>query len=237
MYHPTNAIVLSSIKYGDSSRILRCYTREFGLVGYLVSSVNSKKSIVKPGMLLPLTQLSLVATYKAKGTLERIKDAGIHRQNGNMHQYPVRNALALFLAELLSKSIKEESPNPEKFDFIAENCQILATQAEISPHFHLQFMAQLTTYLGFAPNFGVPQNHTYFDLAEGIFTAARPLHPYFMDKSVSAGFVQLFSGEKVQLPKKLRQALMQDLLQYYRIHIAEFGQLKSVEVLAAVFND
>ena len=39
----TKAIVLSSLKYGDTSLIVRCYTEQLGLKSFIAKGVFSKK--------------------------------------------------------------------------------------------------------------------------------------------------------------------------------------------------
>ena len=39
MIAKTNAIVLSKIKYGDNDLIIKCYTKEFGVVSFLQKGV------------------------------------------------------------------------------------------------------------------------------------------------------------------------------------------------------
>ena len=117
-YHSSKAIVLSALKYGDTSRIVRLYTDQFGLISVLINSVSSKKSAVRPSMLLPLTLLDIVHTHKGDGKLERIKEAKMDLTYTAIPYDPVRNALALFLAELFGKVLREETENREKFDFV-----------------------------------------------------------------------------------------------------------------------
>ena len=65
-YYSSKAIVLSAIKYGDTSRIVRLYTDQFGLISVLINSVSSKKSTVRSSMLLPLTLLEIIHTHKER---------------------------------------------------------------------------------------------------------------------------------------------------------------------------
>jgi DNA repair protein RecO (recombination protein O) len=238
-YFPTQAIVINSIKYGESSRVLRCYTREFGLQAYMLNSVSRKKSLVKAGMLLPLTQLNLVVTHKGKGTLERIKEAQIDQHYHTIPIDPVRNALALFMAEVLSRALKEEQPNPDKFDFVCNYCRLLDTETQIRAHFHISFLLGLSRYLGFYPDLQSAAKGQLFDMMEGRFTHTGPLHPYCMTAECTEALKALLNSrvndEHAHIAKATRRALLRDLLAYYRIHIEEFGQLKSLEVLEEVF--
>ncbi|WP_431111606.1 DNA repair protein RecO, partial [Winogradskyella poriferorum] len=74
----TKAIVLSSLKYGDTSLIVRAFTESDGVKSYLLKGVlASKKGKLKPAYFLPLMQLELVAVHKNKGTLETIKEVKV----------------------------------------------------------------------------------------------------------------------------------------------------------------
>ena len=66
-YHHSKGIVLSALKYGESGRIVRIYTEEFGLLSFLVNSVGSKRGVVRSSMLLPLSLVELVHTNKGEG--------------------------------------------------------------------------------------------------------------------------------------------------------------------------
>jgi len=74
----TRAIVLSSLKYGDTSLIVKAFTLSDGLKSYLLKGVlTSKKGKLKSAYFQPLTQLELVANHKNKGTLEAIREARV----------------------------------------------------------------------------------------------------------------------------------------------------------------
>ena len=240
MYSSTRAIVLSSIKYGENSRVLRCYTEEFGLQAYMVNSVRSKRSVIKSSMLLPLTQLELVASNKGKGTLERIKESKVSIVYDNLVFDPVKNSLAIFLAEVLGKSLKEEQSNPEKFQFISDACQMLYGLEKTSAHFHISFLLGLSRYLGFYPDVASAKRGVYFDLSEGIFLQNTPLHPHYMDEEVTKGLKTLLNStladEHVRLPKAVRKQLLYDFLAYYKFHVDGFGDLKSLEILEELFT-
>lgn len=205
----------------------------------MLNSVSSKKGTVKAGMILPLTQLDLVVTHKGKGTLERIKEAQIAVHYHIIPLDPVRNALALFMAEVLSRAIKEEQPNPDKFDFVQGYCQLLDSAKDIAPHFHVSFLLGLSRFLGFFPDLSSSTRGELFDMMEGRFVTNKPLHPYCMTSESSHALKTLLNGswndEHIRIPKPIRQALLHDMLAYYRIHIEDFGQLKSLEVLEELF--
>lgn len=63
----TKAIVLSAVKYGDSSLIVKCFTELSGVKSYLVKGVlSAKRGKIKPAYFQPLSQLEVVANHKIK---------------------------------------------------------------------------------------------------------------------------------------------------------------------------
>ena len=59
----TKAIVLSSLKYSDSSLIVKCFTEEDGLKSYMLRGIlKSKKGKLKAAYFQPLTLLKLEAS-------------------------------------------------------------------------------------------------------------------------------------------------------------------------------
>ncbi|MGA0942798.1 MAG: DNA repair protein RecO, partial [Flavobacteriaceae bacterium] len=73
----TELIVLSRLRYGDTSLIVRAYTRELGLQSYMIKGVlKPKKTGLKPSYFQSLTRLNAVVTYSAKTQkLEAIREA------------------------------------------------------------------------------------------------------------------------------------------------------------------
>lgn len=237
-YHHSKGIVLSSLKYGDSSRIVRVYTDGFGLLSFLVNSVGNKRGVVRSSMLLPLTLLEIVHTHKGAGKLERIKESKMDLTYTAIPYDPVRNAVALFLAELFTKSLREEEANEAKFEFVRGACLALDTLDELPAAFHLSIWAKLTQYLGFGPEVKEAKIDQFFDLKDGAFLTQPPLtHPY-LDPATSAYLRHALSWDfkgPIQIPKEGRKSLLEGLDNFMNIHLDGFGRFKSLEVLSELF--
>ena len=145
----TKAIVLTSLKYGDSSLIVKAFTASDGLKSYLLKGVlAAKKGKLKTAYFQPLTQLEIVAYHKNKGTLESIREAKIDYHYQTLHTDIAKNAITMFLAEMLGNSIHEEERNEGLFEFLEASLQWLDAHDDIS-NFHLYFLLRLTKYFGF----------------------------------------------------------------------------------------
>ena len=237
-YHHSKGIVLSSLKYGDSSRIVRVYTDSFGLLSFLVNSVGSKRGVVRSSMLLPLTLVELVHTHKGEGKLERIKEAKMDLTYTAIPYDSLRNAVALFLAELFTKSLREEEANEEKFEFVRGACLALDTLEPLPAAFHLAIWAKLTQYLGFGPEVKGVTGDLFFDLQDGAFLSEPSLlHPY-LDSATSEYLRESlrwdFEGP-LHIPKAGRRSLLQGLERFMNIHLDGFGTFKSLEILSELF--
>jgi len=235
----TKGIVLSSLKYGDTSLITRIYTATAGLKSYLLKGIlTSKKGKLKAAYFQPLMQLEIVANHKNKGTLESIRDVKVEYHYQTLHSEMAKNSIVLFLAEILGNSIQEEEPNDELFRFMEASFQWLDNHDKIA-NFHLFFLLNLTKYLGFYPD-KENQSADYFDLQDGVFTD----HPSGMAFITEENLVyfKLLLGtnfdamHSITMKKTNRQELLKSLVRYFELHLQGFRKLKSLAVLNEVFS-
>lgn len=235
------AIVLGSVKYGDSSIILKTYTRECGAKSFIAGGLQNKKGVLRPALVQPLSQLSLVFYEKSKGGgLKRIKEASVHHAYNHLFFDPVKSSLAMFLAEVLSHVLHEEEPEPQLFDFISESLMILDGSEAGIGNFHLAFLVQLTGHLGFKPE-EATANSDYFDLLNGVYTSFEPPHFHFLDTVVTPYWKQLQNLKldelsNLKLNREYREKLLTAVLEYYRLHIKDFGKLRSLEVVKTLLS-
>ena len=229
MIQQTKGIVLSSIKYAESSIICRIYTESLGLQSYIVNGVRKKKG--KNTYYQPLNILDLEVYHKEKSGLHRIKECKIDYQYQEAPFHIYKSSVLLFLAEVLGKCLKEESANADLFSFL-EGSLIHFDQKDFNSTFHLHFLVGLSDFLGFCPE----ENHNnwpFFDLIEGCFCAIAPTHQHFIQEPLTTTFTQLLSGQAIAHNKK---DLLGVLLDYYVFHIDGFGKVQSLEVLQTVLN-
>lgn len=235
----TKAIVLSALKYGDTSLIVKAFTASDGIKSYLLKGIlSSKKGKLKSAYFQPLTQLEIVANHRNKGTLETLREAKVSYHYQTLYADMSKNAMTLFLAELLGNSIREEERNDDLFQFLQASLQWLDIHKEVA-NFHLYFMLSLTRYLGFYPD--VYQiDKPYFDLMEGEFTATESLNP--MLKGENIYFLKSFLGinidaiHTIKMKKTNRQDLLKSLILYFELHLQGFRKPRSLAVLNEVFN-
>jgi DNA repair protein RecO (recombination protein O) len=235
----TKAIVLSSIKYGDTSLIVRCYTEKAGIKSYLLRAVlKTKKGKLRPAYFQPLSQLDLVASHSNKGTLNSIKEARISYPYTSMYSDFVKQSIVFFIAEMLSNSVQEEEGNEYLFSYIETSLKWLDLHENVS-NFHFIFLINLTKFLGFYPD-ELSAHKSSFNMKEGVFT-----NNSFVGPCLAGSDLSLFKsvlGIKFDMSNELtlnvnsRQRLLEIIVEYYELHLMGFRKPKSIQVLKKLFS-
>jgi len=241
MLHKTRGIVLHHIKYAESSLIVKIYTQAFGLQSYLVKGARSKRASMRSSLFQPMTLLDLVVYHREKNDLQHIREADLAEAFHSISSDLRKSTIAIFLAEMVIKTLKEGEANDKLFDFMASSLHFFDIQAEGLENFHLYFLIQYSRFLGFNPQGETDGPVTYFDLREGKFTASRPAHPDQIDGEQSQALHMLTLASagglnKLSLPKSIRNDLLTTMLMYYQIHLSGLGTIKSLDVLREVFR-
>lgn len=235
----TKGIVLTSLKYGDSDLIVKCLTEE-GMKSYMLKRIyGSKSKKIKLAYFQPLSLLELTANHNQKGRLNSLREVRSSYLYKSISSNILKQSIALFLAEVLASSIKEEEPDQSLFEFVHKALIWLDTHTKVA-NFHLLFLFHLTRFLGFYPDTKHSEEE-YFDLIEGSFSQIRPHNP-FLDKEKLVLFRSLIGinfdevlGLRWNADK--RQVLLEVLLIYYEFHLPGFKKPRSLNVLKDVFNE
>ena len=234
-------IVLHQIKYKESSAIVHIYTDVHGRQSYMINNVRGKKGQHRVNLLQPLFFLEMEVYHKPVRELHRIKE---FNQFISFRSLPFdfnKSTQAMFIAEVLYKSLKEEEANPELFEFLVNSIQWLDTAEKDYSLFHILFLVQLTKYLGFFPENNYSDHSRYFDLRNGQFTGNVQIHPEIVSSDVSMIFHQLlkrsFSNlHGLKIDHDLKSRVTDSLLDYYRLHVQDFGKLRSIGVLKEIYR-
>ncbi len=240
MLYKTSGIVLKTIRYSEHSVIAKIYTRRFGLRSYLIRGTGGRKARVRKGSLQPLTILNLVVYNKDKDQLQNLKEIESSVPYSTIPFDIRKSSVLMFLNEVLYKAIREEEPNEAMYDFIDGALQAFDAMESTTGNFHLWFCTGLTRFLGFFPRNNFSEQNTWFDLQEGVFTAAPPLHENHTghDESVLLShLLQAASPEQVPVKNAAgRNRLLDILMDYYRLHLPGFGEIKSHDVLKQILT-
>jgi len=235
----TKAIVISAIKYSDTSIIVKLYTKEVGLVSYLLKGIlKSKKGKLKIAYFQPLTQLNIVASHQKNRNLQILKEAQVIHVYNSLHTTIVKQSIVMFVSEILSSAIQEEENNSLLYDYLERSFIWFDSHEHISS-FHLLFLLNLTKFLGFYPDTS-NSNLNGFHLEEGLFTENMN-EKEIIKADELIQFKKLLginfdSVENINFTKIQRQKLLQTLIRYFELHLGGFRKPKSLAVLETVFS-
>lgn len=243
--HSTKGIVLRTVKYGETSLIVSIFTALFGLQSYIVSGVraSAKKATGKANLFQPTAILDLVVYHNELKHLNRIKEFKWHYLYKHILSDVPKNAVALFMLELLTKCLKQPESNPELFEFCEDAFTHLdESSGTIMANFPLFFALHLPVFFGFRINDEYSEKTPVLDLQEGIYVAEKPGHLHFLEGKQAEVTNELLKMmrpeelEQIKLNQDFRRQLLFAYETYYRLHIQDFGMMKTLPVLREILG-
>ena len=118
MLHKTRGIVFKVTDYGESSVIVQVYTEKFGLQSYIVNGAKKPKAKIHRNMLQPLHLLDMVVYHKNTGAVQRIAELKNLPVLQSIPYDVIKSSLVMFLNEVLYKSVKQQTPDENLFQFL-----------------------------------------------------------------------------------------------------------------------
>lgn len=222
MLHKTRGIVFRFTRYGETSIIVSIFTELFGLQTYIVNGARIKSGKGKIALYQPLTLLDLVVYHKENAPILRIKEVKCFHPYQTLTTDFRKSTIALFLCEIVNKSVKEQTHTHELCGFLFDAFIVLDTEPMQVENFHLIFLVQLSRHLGFGP----------YNLNE-IAT------PFAADEPEQKILEQLLTTnyeKPIAMTQTQRRGLLDVLLRFYSTHMDNFGEVRSLAVVRELIN-
>ncbi len=232
----TEAIVLHSFKYGESRLIVDMFTKEVGRMSFIVPLPKTPKSRLKKQYFQPMTLLEVECDVRQRVQLQKLKDARLLMAYASIPFSPEKLALSLFIAEFLYHALRSEQQNIALFSYVCDSMQWLDTATAGYANFHLTFLMRMSRFLGFYPNLDDYVEGCVFDMRAATFSLQVPTHRDFLQPH-EAQMIHLLmrmdfaTMHLFRLSHHERNRIVDVLLHYYRLHIPQFPELKSLSVL------
>ena len=234
-------IVLQSIRYGDTSLIVKVFTRSLGLRSYMVKGAFNRNSKSRAALFQNLHLINYVEAGKPnKSSLGYMKDVQLTTVYQSIPFVMNKSAILMYISELLSKTITEQEQNEPLYDFIERSMLWLDLVHQDYANFPLFFTLELTRHLGFYPKANHESGYC-FDMMEGSFSHDYPLHPYYFDAEDAQLLSQLLNAgidETCRIPLHVshRRTLLDGLIVFMRLHAPVMNDFHSHEVLKTVLE-
>ena len=252
----TEAIVLHSFKYGESKMIVDTFTKTHGRLSFVVPLPRSAHSKLKKQYFQPLTLLNIDADIQQQSQLQKISEASIAAPLPSLLSDPSKLAIALFICEFLYHALRDEQQNEPLFEYVCTSIQWLDQRESDFANFHLVFLMHLSRFLGFYPNLDSSryevrgyedrldrrgEDSLYFDLRAAEFCSLTSTHRDFLMPQ-EAGRIRLLmrmdyaTMHLFRMGRADRNRILEIIIHYYRLHIPQFPELRSLPVLQELFQ-
>lgn len=138
-----SAIVLSLTKYSDTGSIVHLYTAEHGRMQYAVYG-NKYKGLLRPLSIIDFTFTKRNNAPSQMGTLSSVT---LLQTPQRLSIDVQRQCVAMFIAEILSTTLRHPMSDQPLFDWLCQVIQRL-DQEENVRDLHLDFLLDFATHLG-----------------------------------------------------------------------------------------
>ncbi|WP_425076598.1 DNA repair protein RecO [Psychroserpens sp. S379A] len=239
MLNKNKAIVISKVRYRDNDLIVTCFTKQKGLISYVIpGALKQKNGKSKAVYFQLLSQLQIEENFKANRTLQYIKEVKTDYIYRSLHSNVYKSSIVMFLAEILSTVLKEEEQNLQLYEYLETTLKWLDLQDQFS-NFHLLFLLNITQYLGFYPDDSTI-SAPYFNLSNGLFETQKT-NLYSVSGENLVLLKQLLGTnfdalKNIKISSKQRQSFLTMLLLYFELHLGSFKKPQSLQVFNQVFN-
>jgi DNA repair protein RecO (recombination protein O) len=139
-----------------------------------------------------------------------------------LHADVRKSTIAMFLAELLNKAVRDESHAQELYAFISGSLIALDEATQDFENFHLVFLVKLSRFLGF----GAHHVHE---------VAGRRMVDGALEPLLKA-LLRAEYDTHLAMSVAQRRDLLDVLLNFYKDHLDTLGEFKSVPVLREIFT-
>jgi len=237
--YQTRAIVLRTVKYGESSLIVDMYTEQKGHQTFIINSVRKAKSITPPSYLQLLTLVELVAYHQDHKKINRIKEIRLDHPYQSIPFDMRKSSVITCLAEITSRCLDTAYAQPALFIFLHDALIQYDSPDAYDRDFLIRFLVSLSHHLGFGLE--IPGNNIegkYFDLMEGHMTDIKPMHDYIVSpKDIIDLKIILASspGSKSDISLDVRRKLIDLLILYYQLHVETLRNVHSLKILRELF--
>lgn len=236
----TRAIVLHSFKLGESKMIIDLLTETNGRLSCITHISGSPRTKIKKQFFQPLTILEMVLDVRRNNTLHTIKEARIGTPFFSIPFDAYKLSIALFTAEFLSRATRNEQPDTLLYKYVESSVLWLDSVSRGFSNFHLVFMMRLTKFAGFFPNLEDYSPGNCFDMLNGCFTPSPPPHHDFLAPAEAAKIRILMrmnydTMHLYAMSRTERNRCVEVILDFYRLHVPDFKEIKSLDVLKELF--
>lgn len=232
------AVILKSINYSETQKIVHAYTREKGFFSF-ITPVNIFKRKTNAVHLMQVVEIEYFENEKSN--LHKLKSIAPLLNTSHLYFDIFKMNIVLLWAEILHLILKNEDRNEDLFDYIVHSVDYLnSTQTDVA-NFNLFFLYRLITPLGFRIDTDSWQEGTVFNIDDGRFYPASSAVPHISGPN-TARIIHLLCTcrpedlKAIPLDRQSRNILLDIVLHFFNLHLNIDFNIKSIQVIREIFS-
>lgn len=250
MLAKSQIIVLHTIKHGDTGIVVQCYSNTAGRTALYFRG--SSKKMQNAALLHKLNILDVVTNTNGTQSMPTIREIAVPHNLSSLRSDIYKSSIAIFISELLGKTVRESEANPHLYSFISSSIQILEHIEEGVANFHIHFITHLCKMLGFMPLDNYSPSCPIFDMATAKFTVqpfGQPaygsqlmgetesllLHTLMNTPSTNLGKLH-YREQELRINGEIRLGYSKRMIEYISHHIGNNIEIKSLDILHQIFS-
>ena len=237
----TSFISLKVTRYSDTQSILTAYSREWGRVAFAVSTGKGKNASRLRAMTMPMGIVECDTDFRPGRDVLSMRQPRPVVVFADLHTNPIKQMVAMFVAEVLSKVLRESIPDPAIYDFIEGSARYLdSLPVSDIGNFHICFLMHLGRLLGIEPDVTTYSAGAVMDMRDGVWRYCLPLHNEILTPEESLQAVRIVRMTYANMryfryTREQRARALDLVLRYYSMHVTPLNGLRSLEILRSMF--
>ncbi len=243
MIYSTKGIVLRTIKYGETSVIASVFTELFGIQSYLVNGVRTSGKSSKAHFFQPSSILDMEVYHNDLKNLQRIRDLKWSFIYKTILSDVIKNSIALYMVELLKKTLKQPETNADLFSFCEDAfLELDKATSEVAANFPIYFSLQLAPFFGIRLQDNYSESQSIFDPQEGKFSDTTSASLNHLNKEIGYYISQLLKAihpdylSEIKINRNIRLTILKIIEDFYAWHVPEFGSMKTLAIVSAIIG-
>lgn len=216
MIRSTRLMVLSSTRIKETMLVLHTLSADFGRRSFIVTVSRTSPM----ALFLPLNILDAEILENPKSELWRLRNISSVHPLDSLRTNVYKNTMALFLSEVLLRTVHEGDGGRDLFDWVCRSVLTLDSLESDFSNFHIRFLLEFAAVMGFSP--------TVETLAPFIGNNLGKVRLF-----VESGFAD---SMLVELNGRSRNEIADSLLQYISHHTGSPVNVQSLKILGEVFR-
>jgi len=242
----SQAIIVRGYKYSESSKIIRCFTEEYGKVSVIAKGARRPKSPFG-GVLEVLSHVSVIYYYRETRELQNLSKCDLIEPFLDIRNDFEKMTVGMAMMEVLDRVVIIEQPLPELFSITIQILHRLSESSRQFLNFYWAFILHVIRILGFSVHLNgcmecgtkeFPQKVPFHLGSGGVFCANCAPNEYDFTLTLESlkvlQHLQRFPESEISVvvPSTRTRRELGDLLhRYVRYHIEGFREPSALKML------